>query len=48
MLLTPIFPKLCMRGCIHLPITVNEGWFAASQIVNANPTVNDSKMALVP
>uniref|UniRef100_A0A0E9TGU5 Uncharacterized protein n=1 Tax=Anguilla anguilla TaxID=7936 RepID=A0A0E9TGU5_ANGAN len=23
-----------------LPITVNEGWFAASQIVSANPTVH--------
>uniref|UniRef100_A0A0E9Y0D3 Uncharacterized protein n=1 Tax=Anguilla anguilla TaxID=7936 RepID=A0A0E9Y0D3_ANGAN len=31
-----------MLGCIPLPITVNEGWFAASQIVNANQTVNES------
>uniref|UniRef100_A0A0E9Y0Y6 Uncharacterized protein n=1 Tax=Anguilla anguilla TaxID=7936 RepID=A0A0E9Y0Y6_ANGAN len=31
-----------MLGCIPLPITVNEGCFEASQIVSANPTVNDS------
>uniref|UniRef100_A0A0E9Y0W8 Uncharacterized protein n=1 Tax=Anguilla anguilla TaxID=7936 RepID=A0A0E9Y0W8_ANGAN len=40
MLLTPIFPTLCMLGCIPLPITVNEGCFEVIQIVSANPTVN--------
>uniref|UniRef100_A0A0E9Y2N7 Uncharacterized protein n=1 Tax=Anguilla anguilla TaxID=7936 RepID=A0A0E9Y2N7_ANGAN len=29
-----------MLGCIPFPITVNEGFFEASQIVSANPTVN--------